>query len=82
MITINAIPVLGKTRQSYLTSFVKNNEIEKVGFSNALSNENIVSIEATAYSLDILDDYGINPHEIEALQNNLENDIGEMFDEN
>jgi len=82
LITINAIPVLGKTRQSYLISFVKNNEIEKMGFSNALSSENIVSIEATAYSLDILEDYGINPHEIEALQNNLENDIGEMFDEN
>ncbi|NVM37799.1 MAG: hypothetical protein HWN81_19565 [Candidatus Lokiarchaeota archaeon] len=83
LITLNAIPsVLGKTRQSYLTSFVKKNEIENRGFSNAFSSEDIVSFEATTYALEILEDYGINPNEIEALQNNLENDIGEMFDEN
>jgi len=82
LITINAIPsVLGKTRQSYLTRFVKNNEIEQKGFSNGITPDEFVSLDATAYALEILDYYGINPHEIEALQNNLETNIGDMFDE-
>jgi len=81
LITINAIPsVLGKTRQSYLTSFVLNNEIEQKGFTNGILSEETISLDATAYALEILEDYGINPHEIEALQNNLEKSIDEMFD--
>ena len=83
LITINAIPsVLGKTRQSYLTRFVLNNEIEQKGFSNGIIPDKFVSLDATAYALEILEDYGINPHEIEALQNNLEMNISKIFDEN
>lgn len=82
LISINAIPVLGKTRQSYLTRFVLNNEIEQKGFSNGILPVESLSPEATAYALEILEDYGINPHEIEDLQSNLEMNIGEMFDEN
>lgn len=81
LITINAIPsALGKNRRAYLTSFILNNEIIREGFSNAIYSDDTVSFEATAYALEILDDYGINPHEIEALQNNLENNVDEMFD--
>ncbi len=81
LITINAIPVLAKTRQSYLIRFIINNEIEEKGFSNGIIPDKFVSLDATAYALEILEDYGINPHEIEALQNSLEMNIGELFDD-
>ena len=74
--------VLAKTRQSYLTRFVLNNEIEQKGFSNGILPDKFVSLDATAYALEILEDYGINPHEIEALQNNLEMKIIEVFADN
>ncbi|MFX1499600.1 MAG: prenyltransferase/squalene oxidase repeat-containing protein [Promethearchaeota archaeon] len=80
LITINIIPsVLGKTRRSYLLDFIKENEIESIGFSNAIDDNNLDSYEATVYALEILDDYGSNPHEIETLQTNLENKIVDMF---
>ncbi|MFX1304351.1 MAG: hypothetical protein ACFE9X_13430 [Promethearchaeota archaeon] len=70
--------VLAKTRQSYLTSFIYSNEFGSEGFANA--NNNSVSIEATAYALDILDAYGKNPNDIETLRTNLEDNIKDMFD--
>ncbi|MFW9990248.1 MAG: hypothetical protein ACFFC3_16530, partial [Candidatus Odinarchaeota archaeon] len=80
LITLNLVPsVLGKTRQSYLISFIKSNEIESNGFTNAYGNDDLISFEATAYALEILENYGTRPHEIEALQDNLENEIKEMF---
>lgn len=81
LITINAIPsVLGRTRQSYLSSFVQNNRINNQGYSNSISSISSVSFEATAYAIDILEYYGRNQLEIETLQNNLENNVDEMFD--
>ncbi|MFX1390859.1 MAG: prenyltransferase/squalene oxidase repeat-containing protein [Promethearchaeota archaeon] len=78
LITINAIPtVLGKTRYSYLITFIRNNEIEGEGFTNAINDE--ISLEATMYALNILDSYGINPLEVETLNGNLENRIEDMF---
>ncbi len=80
-LAITTIPsVLGKTRGSYLTSFLLNNEIIGEGFSNAIfESEPAVSFEATSYALDILDNYGIKPHDIETLTSKLEDDINEFF---
>lgn len=79
-LTINAIPsVLGKSRQSYLTSFILDCELKNRGFSNAIDGE--LSLEATAYALDILEKYNINPQEVETLQTNLENKVKNMFDD-
>ncbi|MFW9827307.1 MAG: prenyltransferase/squalene oxidase repeat-containing protein [Candidatus Thorarchaeota archaeon] len=79
LITINAIPsVLGRTRYAYLISFVRNNEIEGEGFTNAINDE--ISLEATMLALEILGDYGINPLDVETLNSNLEDKINEMFD--
>jgi len=81
LITINAIPsVLGKTRYSYLISFVRNNEIEGEGFKNRFNDE--ISFEATMLALEILEFYGINPLDVESLNSNLEDKINEMFDNN
>lgn len=81
LITINAIPsVLGKTRQSYLTSFIYSNEFGSEGFANA--NNVSVSIEATAYALDILEFFGRNPHEPDLLEGNLNDELENMFDTN
>jgi hypothetical protein len=74
--------VLGKSRESYLTSFIFNNEIRGEGFSDSIDTSNSVSLDATAYALVILNDYGINPHDIETLKTNLENHIEEMFGNN
>ena len=80
-ISLYAIPsVLARTRHSYLTSFVLNNEIEKTGFSNAI--EGSFSYEATAYAIEILASYVISPHEVEDLKSNLEARIKNMFDDN
>ena len=81
LITINAIPsVLGKTRKSYLSNFVQNNRINNQGYSNSISSTSSVSFEATAYAVDILEYYGKNQLEIEALQDTLEINVVEMFD--
>ena len=81
IITLNIIPsVLGKTRGNYLISFILNNEIEGEGFSNGLfSSEKAVSFEATSYAIEILDNYKINPHDIENLISNLETDINDIL---
>ncbi|MFW9999557.1 MAG: prenyltransferase/squalene oxidase repeat-containing protein [Candidatus Hodarchaeota archaeon] len=80
LLALIAIPgVLGKTRRVYLTSFILENEIEGVGFSNAIDNDNTVSFEATAYALNILKNYGIDPHDIETLKTNLEDDIEQLL---
>jgi len=71
--------VLGKTRQSYLSSFILNNEIIGEGFSNAIDSDDTVSFEATAYALNILKNYRIDPHDIETLKSNLEDDIEELL---
>ncbi|MFX1311981.1 MAG: prenyltransferase/squalene oxidase repeat-containing protein [Promethearchaeota archaeon] len=80
-LTLSIIPsVFGKTRNAYLVNFIISNEIEGEGFSNAVTNNSKVSLEATAYALDILDHYGRNPDEKELLQEDLEARIEDMFD--
>jgi hypothetical protein len=81
---------LGKTRRSYLIDFISDTEIEGFGFSDAIidvdslppeqEEEELVSIEATAYALNLLNDLGRNPHDIENLEDRLETRIKEMFD--
>jgi prenyltransferase beta subunit len=83
-LTINAIPsVLGKTRRSYLIDFILNTEVEGEGFSNAISGEGgeeLVSLEATAYALSILNDMGLNLNAFTSIDTKLEDRIEEMFD--
>ena len=75
--TLSIIPnVLGKTRSTYLTDFLYQTEIQSEGFKNGVSQEDIISPEATAYALDILK----AAHDVPDLQINLEADIQEMFD--
>ena len=83
IIALNIIPsVLGKTRGNYLTSFILNNEIEGVGFSNAIfPNDPAISFEATSHAIEILDNYDINPHDIETLIDNLEDNINDILDD-
>jgi hypothetical protein len=79
--TINLIPIaLGKTRQSYLKSYIYSNEFEGKGFADAKNKT--ISFEATAYALEILDHFGAEAHKIENLQSNLEDKIKDMFDKN
>ncbi|MFX0005326.1 MAG: prenyltransferase/squalene oxidase repeat-containing protein [Promethearchaeota archaeon] len=84
ILTINAIPsVLGKTRHSYLRDFILNTEIEGEGFSNVISGEGgeeLVSLEATAYALSILNDMGTNLHDFTSIGTELEERIKDMFD--
>ncbi|MFX0037908.1 MAG: hypothetical protein ACFFCY_04315 [Promethearchaeota archaeon] len=73
-----------------MIDFILDTEIEGLGFSNVIydleslpseeNKEEIVSIEATAYALSILNDLGKDPKEIETLKGNLEDRITEMFD--
>ncbi|MFX1417754.1 MAG: prenyltransferase/squalene oxidase repeat-containing protein [Promethearchaeota archaeon] len=80
-LSLYSIPsVLAKTRRSYLINFVLNNEIDGNGFSNVIDSG--WSSEATPYALDILANYGINPHEVEDLKSYLEDIIKNMFDNN
>ncbi|MFW9879110.1 MAG: prenyltransferase/squalene oxidase repeat-containing protein [Candidatus Thorarchaeota archaeon] len=80
-LSLYSIPsVLAKTRLSYLTDFVLNNEIEGKGFSNIIDTG--LTYEATASALEILANYGINPHEIEDLKTFIEDEINEMFNDN
>jgi len=80
-LAMNAIPtsVLGKTRQYYLTSFIYQNEIQGEGFTNAIGSDDSISFEATAYALDILNYFAVNPHNIETLKSTLEDNIEDMF---
>lgn len=80
-LTLNAIPsVLGKPRQSYLKDFILDTEIVGKGFSNVISDEDNVNFEATAYALNLLNDWGRDPQEIEDLKSKLEDNIVAMFD--
>jgi prenyltransferase beta subunit len=84
VLTVNAIPsVLGKTRRSYLMGFILNTEVEGEGFSNVISGEGgeeLVSLEATAYALNILDDMGLVLDDFASIDTQLEDRIEEMFD--
>lgn len=86
VLTINAIPsVLGKTRRSYLLDFILNTEVEGEGFSNIISGEGgeeLVSLEATAYALSILNDMGLVLDDFASIDTQLEGRIEEMFDDN
>lgn len=78
--TLNVIPIaLAKTRKNYLTDFLYNNEINGEGFKNGIDGTSVL-IEATTQALEILDQYNMNPHDIEDLESKLESDLEEMFD--
>jgi len=79
LVILNVIPiVLAKTRRSYLTDFLFSNEIHGEGFKNG--NEALTPLtEATAYALDILDQYSLNAHDISDLETKLETDLEQMF---
>lgn len=79
IIILNVIPIaLAKTRRTYLTDFLFNNEIHGEGFKNGIEGTNPL-IEATAYAIGILDDSGLNAHDITDLETKLENDVEQMF---
>jgi prenyltransferase beta subunit len=88
ILTINAVPsVLGKSRGLYLKDFILNTEVEGVGFSNVIvgageseNGEKLVSREATAYALSILNDMGANLNAFTSMDTELEERIGDMFD--
>ncbi len=80
---ISVIPsVLGRSRNAYLINFILDNEIESIGFSNGIDGDKSVSLEATAYAIDILDYYGKSPSDFEDLQEKLKDNITNMFDIN
>lgn len=62
-----------------MIDFIYGNEIKGQGFKNGDSTSAVVSLEATAYALEILDDLGRNAHDIIDLQTNLEDEISSMF---
>jgi len=72
--------VLGLTRNTYLISFILDNEIEGTGFSNGINNDGTVSFEATARSIEIMDHYGKSPSDIENFKEKLTEIIDNMFD--
>ena len=76
---LNVTPIaFAKTRRTYLTDFLFGNEIHGEGFKNG--NEAIKPLtEATAYALEILDQYGLNAHDITDLETKLEADLEQMF---
>ncbi len=60
IITFSIIPsVLAKPRKTYITDFLYECEIEDEGFSNSVENNDDVSEEATAYALEILDEFDL-----------------------
>lgn len=78
--TLSIIPsVLGKTRRIYLTDYIYSNEIESQGFENGITDLNDVSFEATAYALEMLDNFGRTAHDKTNLQTNLVDEISSMF---
>ncbi len=83
-LAISSIPsVLGRTRRSYLMDFILNTEVEGEGFSNVINGEDgedLVSFEATAYALNILDDMGRSIEEFASIESKLEDKIKELFD--
>ncbi len=60
IITFSIIPsVLAKPRKTYITDFLYDCSIEDEGFSNSVENDDDVSEAATAYALDILDEFDL-----------------------
>ena len=60
IMTFSIIPsVLAKPRKTYITDFLYECEIEDEGFSNSVENDDDVSDEATAYALEILDEFDL-----------------------
>jgi hypothetical protein len=92
IITFSIIPVvLAKPRKTYITDFLYDCEIKNKGFSNSAENDDHVSDEATAYALEILeqfnllqkrDFFGTVEHETNTtkLPDQLEDDAKSMFD--
>jgi len=79
-IIISVIPsVLAKTRNGYLRDFILDTEIETNGFSNGISDEGEVSLEATVFAIDILDYYGVRPSDVEQLQETLKQNINTIL---
>jgi len=59
-VTFSIIPsVLAKPRKTYITDFLYECEIEDEGFSSSVENDDDMSEEATAYALEILDQFEI-----------------------
>ena len=91
IITFSIIPaVLAKPRKTYITDFLYDCEIKDEGFSNSVENDDDVSDEATAYALEILDEFdllqkkdifGTVEHEVNTtdLPEKLEDDAKGMF---
>ena len=60
IVTFSIIPsVLAKPRKTYITDFLYECEIEDEGFSNSVENDDDMSKEATAYALEILDQFDL-----------------------
>ena len=59
-VSFSIIPfALAKQRKTYLTDFLLSCEIKDEGFSNSPEEEDDISYEATAYAIEILDDYNL-----------------------
>jgi len=59
-VSFSIIPfALAKQRKTYLTDFLLSCEIKDEGFSNSPKEEDDISYEATAYAIEILDDYNM-----------------------
>lgn len=59
-ISFSIIPfALAKQRKTYLTDFLLSCEIKDEGFSNSPEEEDDISYDATAYAIEILDDYNM-----------------------
>ncbi len=60
IITFSIIPsVLAKPRKTYITDFLYECEINDEGFSNSVDNDDEVLEDATAYALEILDEFDL-----------------------
>lgn len=58
IISFSVIPfVLAKERKTYIIDFLYDCEVNDEGFSNSAEDTDEISIEATAYALEILDDF-------------------------
>ncbi len=60
IITFSIIPsVLAKPRKTYITDFLYECEIHDEGFSNSVDNDDEVLADATAYALEILEEFNL-----------------------
>ncbi len=59
-VSFSIIPfALAKQRKTYLTDFLLSCEVKDEGFSKSPKEEDDISFEATAYAIEILDDYNM-----------------------